>query len=192
MTSLVLKEAVQGRDSETGPSVGSGRVKKISLPAEQLTAENFAPFGEVIEIGHRESNSSADGFLETYHDLARIDVAAKDGRPQINMLRATPRKLPLQIQAMERYHLATHTIMPLLFYPFMIIVAPTGSSIDINSIRAFVSDGQQGVNIARGIWQHPLIALKRRMNFLTIDRAGSGRNREETELDARLQIIATI
>ncbi len=192
MASLMLKETVQGRDSEAGPSLGSGRVKKISLPAEQLTAENFAPFGEVIEIGHRDSTLSADGFLESYQDLAQIDVAMKDGRPQLNLLRATPRKLPLQIQAMERYQLSTRTIMPLLFYPFMIIVAPAGGSVDMSAIRAFVSDGQQGVNIARGIWQHPLIALKRRMNFLTIDRAGPGRHREEAALDAKLQVIASI
>lgn len=192
MTSLVLKENPQGQDLETGPSLGSGRVKKISLPAEQLTAENFAPFGEVIEIGHRESVVSADGFLESYQDLARIEVSAKEGRPQLNLLRATPRKLPLQIQAMERYHLSTRTIMPLLFYPFMIIVAPAGGSVDMGAMRAFVSDGQQGVNINRGIWQHPLIALKRRMNFLTIDRQGPGRNREESALDGRLQVIANI
>jgi len=192
MTTLVLKESPQGQDLEIGPSVGLGRVKKISLPAEQLTAENFAPFGEVIEIGHRESVVSADGFLESYQDLARIEVSAKEGRPQLNLLRATPRKLPLQIQAMERYHLSTRTIMPLLFYPFMIIVAPAGGSVDMGAMRAFVSDGQQGVNINRGIWQHPLIALKRRMNFLTIDRQGPGRNREESALDGRLQVIANI
>lgn len=192
MISLMLKEVPPAQDMDAGSSAGSEQVKKISLPAEQLTAENFAPFGEVIEIGHRDPVASADGFLETYHDLAQIDVSAKEGRPQLSLLRATPRKLPLQIQALERYHLSTRTIMPLLFYPFMIIVAPAGSSVDNSALRAFVSDGQQGVNIARGIWQHPLIALKRRMNFLTIDRAGAGRNREEVAVDGRLQVIATI
>jgi ureidoglycolate lyase len=188
----MLKEIPSAQDMDAESSAGSERVKKISLPAEQLTAENFAPFGEVIEIGHRDPVASADGFLETYQDLAQVDVAAKDGRPQLNVLRATPRKLPLQIQMLERYPLSTRTIMPLLFYPFMIIVAPAAGSVDTGTLRAFVSDGQQGVNIARGIWQHPLIALKRRMNFLTIDRAGPGRNREEVAVDGRLQVIASI
>ena len=192
MNDLVLQETALVRDSDRESSAGSGRVKKISLPAEQLTAENFAPFGEVIEVGDRQSITSADGFLETYTDLATLDVATRDGRPQINLLRATPRKLPLQIHALERYHLSTRTIMPLLFYPFMIIVAPAGSSVDTSALRAFVSDGQQGVNIARGVWQHPLIALKRRMNFLTIDRAGPGRNREEVAVEGKLQVIAQV
>lgn len=192
MASLMLKEVPPLHEMDAGSNAGSEQVKKISLPAEQLTAENFAPFGEVIEIGHRDPLASADGFLEAYQDLAQIDVSAKDGRPQLNLLRATPRKLPLQIQALERYHLSTRTIMPLLFYPFMIIVAPAGSSVDTGALRAFVSDGQQGVNITRGIWQHPLIALKRRMNFITIDRAGPGRNREEATMDARLLVIASI
>ncbi len=185
MNELMLKEILPARDVDAGSSVGLSRGRKISLPPEQLTAENFAPFGEVIEIGDRDSTISADGFLETYADLARVDVAAKEGRPQINLLRATPRKLPLQIHALERYHLSTRTIMPLLFYPFMILVAPAGSSVDPATLRAFVSDGQQGVN-------NPLIALKRRMNFLTIDRAGPGRNREEVALDGRLQVIASL
>jgi ureidoglycolate lyase len=192
MNELMLKEISPARDVDAGLSVGLSRVKKISLPAEQLTAENFAPFGDVIEIGDRDSTISADGFLETYADLAQLDVTAKDGRPQINLLRATPRKLPLQVHALERYHLSSRTIMPLLFYPFMILVAPASSTLDPSSLRAFVSDGQQGVNIHRSIWQHPLIALKRRMNFLTIERAGPGRNREEVALDGRLQVIASL
>jgi ureidoglycolate lyase len=55
-------------------------------------------------------------------------------------------------------------------------------------VRAFVSDGQQGVNLSKGIWQHPLIALKRRMNFLTLDRAGPGRDHEQISLDDKLHI----
>jgi ureidoglycolate lyase len=167
-------------------------LKKITLPAEQLTAESFAPFGEVIEIGDREPLVSEDQFAETYPDLAHIDVIAKDGRPQLNLVRATPRKLPLQIQFLERYQLSSRVIMPLLFYPFMIIVAPNGASADPSSLRAFVSDGQQGVNLAKGVWQHPLIALKRRMNFLTLDRAGPGRNREQINLDEGLQISVSL
>ena len=163
-------------------------LKKITLPAEQLTAENFQPFGEVIEIGDREPDVSEDNFAETYADLARIDVIAKDGRPQLNLIRATPRKLPVQIHSLERYQLSSRVIMPLLFYPFMIIVAPAASEADPSALRAFVSDGQQGVNLAKGVWQHPLIALKRRMNFLTLDRAGPGRNREQIELDDKLQV----
>ncbi len=163
-------------------------MKKITLPAEQLTAESFAPFGDVIEIGDREPTVSPDSFAETYVDLAHIDVIAKDGRPQLNLIRATPRKLPLQIQILERYQLSSRVIMPLLFYPFMIIVAPAALEADPNTLRAFVSDGQQGVNLSKGIWQHPLIALKRRMNFLTLDRAGPGRDREQIALDDKLQI----
>ena len=68
------------------------------------------------------------------------------------------------------------------------IVAPAASEADPSALRAFVSDGQQGVNLAKGVWQHPLIALKRRMNFLTLDRAGPGRNREQIELDDKLQV----
>ena len=37
-----------------------------------------------------------------------------------------------------------------------------------------MTDACQGVNYARGVWYHPVIALGRATDFLVVDRGGPG------------------
>jgi ureidoglycolate lyase len=45
---------------------------------------------------------------------------------------------------------------------FLIVVAPNlnAQQPDIHQIRAFISDGSQGVNYRAGTWHHPLLTLE--------------------------------
>ena len=52
-------------------------------------------------------------------------------------------------------------------------LAPADAVPDRAAVRAFVTNGRQGVNYRRGTWHHPLIALAP-ANFLVIDRTGPG------------------
>jgi ureidoglycolate lyase len=51
-------------------------------------------------------------------------------------------------------------------------------------LRAFVTDGRQGVNYARGVWHHPVIALGRETDFVVVDRGGPGDNLVEVSFAA--------
>jgi ureidoglycolate lyase len=62
-----------------------------------------------------------------------------------------------------------------------VVVAPTGD-LDEGAIRAFVTRGWQGVNYARGVWHHPLIALGEVSDFIVVDRGGDGLNLNEQDL----------
>ncbi|MDU3066807.1 MAG: ureidoglycolate lyase [Escherichia coli] len=42
-----------------------------------------------------------------------------------------------------------------------------------STLRAFITNGEQGVNYHRNVWHHPLFAWQRVTDFLTIDRGGS-------------------
>jgi ureidoglycolate lyase len=53
-------------------------------------------------------------------------------------------------------------------------------------MKAFLAKGFQGVSYARGVWHHPLIALRRVSDFLIVDRVGEGNNCDEIELDGQL------
>jgi ureidoglycolate lyase len=50
-------------------------------------------------------------------------------------------------------------------------------------LRAFETNGRQGINYRRGTWHMPLIALESGQQFLVIDRAGEGANCDQHILD---------
>ncbi|NQU57295.1 MAG: ureidoglycolate lyase [Rhodospirillales bacterium] len=57
---------------------------------------------------------------------------------------------------------------------FLGVVALPGDTLDPATMRAFISDGTQGVNYHRRVWHHPLVALAEEADFLVIDRGAEG------------------
>lgn len=147
------------------------------LAVEPLTAAAFAPFGEVVEAG-TQSDLINQGTARQYTDLARIDVAAEGGTVRVSLYRAEERRWPLAISMLERHPLGSQLFMPLSAEPFVVVVAPPAAAPDRESVRAFLTNGRQGVNYRRGTWHHPLIALAAG-EFLVLDRGGPGANCDE-------------
>ena len=149
-----------------------------------LTQREFAPFGEVIETEGAERRLINDGTTVRFHDLARVDVAADGGFPLINVFRARPQALPLTIRLLEQHPLGSQAFIPLDAAQFLIVVAPAGAAPRPAELRAFVSDGRQGVNYGRGVWHHPVIAMTRETDFVVVDRGGPGDNLVEMPFGA--------
>lgn len=59
-------------------------------------------------------------------------------------------------------------------------------------LRAFLTNGRQGINYKRGTWHHVLLVPKRPMRFLVVDRAGPGTNCEEFWFDEADQFTLEI
>jgi len=157
---------------------------QLEITVKLLTRQEFEPFGDIIEADDRkETVTINDGFATRYHDLARVDVNEAEGRPLINIFRGRPRPLPLTIHMMERHPLASQAFMPLHNKPFVIVVAPLGDAVGPNDLFAFITNGMQGINYARGVWHFPLLVLNEEQDFLIIDRGGDGDNCEERYFD---------
>jgi ureidoglycolate lyase len=154
------------------------------LPVAPLSRAAFAPFGDVIETAGSRHYPINDGHAERFHDLAAVDVAAAGGRPLINIFRARPWPAPIRIALLERHPLSSQAFLPLGGARFLLVVAPPGGPPAPAAIRAFVTDGRQGVNYARGTWHHPLLALEPDAEFLVVDRGGPGENCDLFPLDA--------
>ena len=154
----------------------------ITLRASALTAEGFAPFGDVIETAGRKARWINEGTCERFDDLAPVDVLAAGGRPLISIFKAQPRPLPFPVKLLERHPLSSQAIIPLDGLPFLVIVAEDGDAPLSSRIRAYRSSGSQGVNYRRNTWHHALIALEQTTHFLVIDRGGPGENCDETSL----------
>jgi ureidoglycolate lyase len=152
-----------------------------TLHVERLTRAAFAPFGDVIELDGARHFPINGGTTERYHDLANVDVTENGGRPLINLFRAQPRALPIEITMMERHPLGSQAFIPLTARRYLVVVAPAGE-LDPARTRAFWSDGWQGVNYAKGVWHHPLLALDQVSDFVVVDRGGEQPNCDELSL----------
>lgn len=149
------------------------------MTPEPLTADAFAPFGNVIEASHAAVKLDINqGHAVRYDRLADID-AGEGGTPVVSLFRARP-LTELVLRVFERHPLGTQTFVPLSARPFLVAVAPAGA-FEPAAIRLFRAEGRQGVHYLRGVWHHFLLVLDD-CDFLVIDRAGPGGNCEEVEL----------
>ncbi|RDK04720.1 ureidoglycolate lyase [Paraburkholderia lacunae] len=152
-----------------------------TLQTERLTRAAFAPFGDVIELDGARHFAINGGTTERYHDLAEVDVTENGGRPLLSLFRAQPRTLPVEIAMMERHPLGSQAFVPLTTRRYLVVVAPAGE-FDPAQMRAFWTDGWQGVNYGKGVWHHPLLALGQVSDFVVVDRGGEQPNCDEVSL----------
>ncbi len=151
-------------------------VTALKLTVEPLARDVFTPFGEVIEASAAARHFTInDGNTERYHDLADIDPGT-DGRAIVSIFRGLPRSVPFEVKTMERHPLGSQAFIPLSNRPYLVVVAPPGPAPAADDLRAFLCQGNQGVNYASGVWHHPLLALDDVSDFLVIDRSGPGAN----------------
>ncbi len=144
-----------------------------TLPLEPLTAEVFAPFGAVIEADHARSRLINDGRCRRYHALATADC---DGEVILSIFRAIAWPRPVRVAMLERHPRGSQAFVPMQREPWLAVVAERPEPA---ACRAFLVRGDQGLQIARGVWHHPLLALAPLQDFLVVDSAGSGENLEE-------------
>ncbi|MES2071825.1 MAG: ureidoglycolate lyase [Pseudomonadota bacterium] len=159
-----------------------------ALTIQPLTRASFAPFGEVIMLDDARHYAINQGTTERYHALATADTASEGGQPIISLFRGQPRALPLEIAIMERHPLGSQAFIPVTQNQddeYLVVVAPAGE-FQLENLRAFLGRGFQGVNYAKGVWHHPLIALHRVSDFLVVDRIGQGHNCDEIPVQGDL------
>ncbi|SEQ07005.1 ureidoglycolate lyase [Devosia sp. YR412] len=155
---------------------------------EALTADAFAPFGQVIELTGAHHYPINAGMTERYHDLARVELGGVHARPLISIFRGQPYALPLSLKLVERHPLGSQAFYPLSQNPWLAIVAEDDSGTPTR-LRAFRPLPGQGVNIAMNTWHGVLTPLEVEADFIVVDRGGDGNNLEEHHFDAAWTII---
>lgn len=153
------------------------------LDLELLTREAFAPFGTVMDIGATEKRMINGGTTERFHALAMADTESEGGRTILSLFRGQPRAFPYAVAMMERHPLGSQAFFPLTPRPWIAVVAPDAGG-KPGQPRAFLVEGNVGVQYAANVWHHPLIAVGQVSDFLVMDREGGGVNLEEASYDA--------
>jgi ureidoglycolate lyase len=167
-----------GQAAEAAETGGTGR----ALPLLPLTAEAFAPYGDVIEAAAAPSFAFNGGMADRFHDLARLEAAGEGARIGVSIGRARPYSLPLTLALVERHPFGSQAFVPLSQAPFVVVVAPDEGGRP-GAPLAFLTAPGQGVNYHAGVWHGVLTPLGREQDFLIVDRVGGGPNLEEHVYD---------
>lgn len=157
-----------------------------TIKIQPLTAEAFAPFGDVLDTRGAPDKMINAGRCGRYHDRARLDFT--DGRAGISLFKAEPRSLPLVLDLVERHPEGSQAFIPMSRHPFLVVVAPDEGGAPGTPV-AFLTTPGQGVNFHRGTWHGVLTPLHEPGLFAVVDRIGEGPNLEEHRFD-RTIIIA--
>ena len=152
----------------------------MRITANPLTAEAFAPFGDVLEARGDPDRIINAGMCGRFHDRARLDFG--DGQAGISIFDATPRRFPYACDLLERHPEGSQAFLPLHDQPFLVIVAPDAGGRPGDPL-AFVTDGTQAINLHRGTWHGVLTPLSAPGLFAVVDRIGPGANLQEYPLD---------
>jgi ureidoglycolate lyase len=157
-----------------------------TIVAKPLSAEAFAPFGDVLDTSGDPDRLINQGLCGRYHDRARLDFA--DGRAGISLFSAEPRSLPYRLDMMERHPDGSQAFLPMTQAPFLVIVAPDEGGAPARP-RAFLTAPGQGINLARGIWHGVLTPLSAPGLFAVVDRIGPGANLDEHWFDTPFTVV---
>src|SRR6202008_1511006 len=99
---------------------------RTQIPVQPLTRDAFRPYGDVLEVGDTRHYTINQGWAERYADMAKLDLLEAGGQPNIGIVRAKARPMPLKVVLMERHPLSTQMFIPLAPRPFLVLVAPPG------------------------------------------------------------------
>ena len=160
----------------------------IELQPEILTAEAFAPYGDVVESAASAAEEMNAESFERFDDLCQVEAHA--GRVAISIARCRiVTELPHEFAMVERHPHGSQSFVPLTPCRMMVVVAPAGAAPRADELRAFVSNGRQGINYHRGTWHMPLIAFDENQEFLIIDRVGNSPNCDLHDLDQAVTLL---
>ena len=140
-----------------------------------ISKENFKKFGDMITTSGIKPLEINDGYAKRFDGIANLNTKKDNGESTISIFSALKRSFPMKIDMMEKHPLGSQAFIPMKETVFLAFVAPEGDEPDLNKIESFIIPNGIGVNYNAGIWHFPLIATED-MNFLVVDRLGSGDN----------------
>jgi ureidoglycolate lyase len=148
---------------------------KITVNPKLITKENFSKFGDVITTDDIKPLEINEGYAKRFDGIANLNTSKDNGETTICIFSALKRSFPMKIDMMEKHPLGSQAFVPMKETTFLVFVAPEGDKPNLSKAEAFIVPPGIGVNYNPGTWHFPLIATED-MNFLVVDRKGSGDN----------------
>ena len=150
-------------------------MKNFVFKPKPITKENFKKFGDMITTADIKPIEINNGYAKRYDGIANLNTKKDNGESTISIFSALKRSFPMNVDMMEKHPLGSQAFIPMKETTFLAFVAPKGEKPDLKKIEAFIVPPGVGVNYNPGTWHFPLISTED-MNFLVVDRKGSGNN----------------
>ena len=148
---------------------------KITINPKPITKKSFSKFGDMITTDDIKPLEINNGYAKRFDGIANLDTSTDNGETTICIFSALKRSFPMKIDMMEKHPLGSQAFLPMKETTFLVFVAPKGEKPNLNEVEAFIVPPGIGVNYNPGTWHFPLISTED-MNFLVVDRKGSGDN----------------
>ena len=150
-------------------------MKNLKINPKLITKENFKNYGDMITTTDIKPLEINNGYAKRYNEIAKLDTKKENGDTTISIFSALKRSFPMKIDMMEKHPLGSQAFIPMKETTFLSFVALGGDEPDLTLVEAFIIPKGIGINYNPGVWHFPLISTED-MNFLVVDRKGSGNN----------------
>ena len=157
-----------------------------TIIAQPLTAEAFAPFGDVLDATGDPDKVINQGRCGRYHDRATLDFGP-GGRAGISVFLGQAVDWPVKVALVERHPEGSQAFVSMSGHPFLVVVAPDADGTP-GTPQAFVAAPGQGINFHRGTWHGVLTPLHEPGLFAVVDRIGDSPNLEEHWFDTAFAV----
>ena len=163
-------------------------MSNLVIKPKIITKENFRKFGDMITTNDIKPLEINDGYAKRFDGIANLDTHKDNGESTISIFSALKRSFPMKVDMMEKHPLGSQAFIPMKETIFLSFVAPNEKKPDLNKVEAFIIPPGLGVNYKTGTWHFPLIATED-MNFLVVDRKGSGDNLKIYKLEENQVVL---
>lgn len=163
------------------------------LTVRPLSAEVFAPFGEMVGPSCARSVYPVnDGRAKRFAHLATQESLRPGLTQELSLYRVSPSTLPLEVAYFERHPLTSQLFYPLCASRYLVVVcpaAPDGTPDAVHAV-ALLAPAGVGINYRAGVWHYPLVALDEGGDFLMMmAQAGGAQDCEISPLSTPLRVL---
>jgi len=158
-----------------GQSFPLSDLRRVELELEPATAENIAPFGELLAFG-RGRPVTRTRFYGNAVELMEKPAFMSDADTCLSLARVHPR--PLEVTWLERHFKHTQVFLPLNALPWCAVLAPPtqGDLPDVAQARAFCFAGDCGLLMHVGTWHEFPFAFDAPTDMVVVLRNETNRN----------------
>lgn len=160
----------------------------LDVTLQALTAERFAPYGQVLNLQGHDTRSINAGTTARLDLPAALDLQRDQGQGCLAVFRARAQSGHGHWHTLERHRLGSQTFVPLNGARCLLLVARGSLAPDPATLAAFEPTGAQGFTLHADTWHHPLIALADG-DFLVIERQGPAVDCEVQQLKTPVRLV---